>query len=128
MPTMTWSRCWTRKTARADTAMDIIWTQYALNDLRAIRQYLTTSESAAFARKVTQEILDEVGTLKAWENKGTFKPELEDLHLTAYRQLLAGQNRIIIEKATDGRVYVHMIAHTSRDLEALIRRRLLASD
>ena len=62
-----------------------------------------------------------------WHNKGSLVPELEDLHLTAYPQLLAGQNRIIIERGQNDTVYVHMIAHTSRNLEALIRRRLLSS-
>lgn len=107
--------------------MKIIWTQYALNDLHDIRSYLKESESPAFVKRVTQEILAEVNSLKEWETKGTFVPELEDLHLTTHRQLLAGQNRIIIERGDDGNVYVHMIAHTSRDLEALIRRRLLSS-
>lgn len=60
-------------------------------------------------------------------SKGTFVPELEELYLTTHRQLLAGQNRIIIERGENDTVYVHMIAHTSRDLEALIRRRLLSS-
>jgi plasmid stabilization system protein ParE len=104
--------------------MKIIWTQNALDDLKDIRSYLKTSESLAFAKTLTQEILAEVGSLKEWNNKGTFIPELEDLHLTTHRQLLAGQNRIIIERGQDV-VYVHMIAHTSRDLDALIRRRLL---
>lgn len=107
--------------------MKIIWTQYALNDLQDIRFYLKQSESLAFARKVTQEILAEVSYLKEWNIKGSFVPELEDLHLTTHRQLLAGQNRIIIEYGHNDIVYVHMIAHTSRDLEALIRRRLLNS-
>jgi plasmid stabilization system protein ParE len=106
--------------------MKIIWTQNALNDLQDIRSNLKQSESVAFARKVTQEILAEVNSLKEWHTKGTLVPELEDLHLTTHRQLLAGQNRIIIEREQDV-VYVHMIAHTSRDLEALIRRRLLNS-
>ena len=79
----------------------------------------------AFDKKVTQEILAEVNSLKELKNKSTFVPELEDLHLTTHRQLLAGQNRIIIERGHDDNVYVHMVAHTSRDLEALIRRRLL---
>jgi plasmid stabilization system protein ParE len=107
--------------------MKIIWTQYALDDLQDIRSYLKQNESLTFARKVTQEIVAEVNSLKDWNNKGTFVPELEDLHLTTHRQLLAGQNRIIIEHGHNDIVYVHMIAHTSRDLEALIRRRLLNS-
>jgi plasmid stabilization system protein ParE len=96
-------------------------------DLQDIREHLNANESPTFVKKVTQEILAEVNTLKEWKNKGTFVPELEDLHLTTHRQLLAGQNRIIIERGHDDNVYVHMIAHTSRDLEALIRRRLLNS-
>jgi plasmid stabilization system protein ParE len=107
--------------------MKIIWTQYALNDLQDIRSYLKQSESPALARKVTQEILAAVNSLHEWNNQGTLVPELEDLHLTTHRQLLAGQNRIIIERGQNDTVYVHMIAHTSRDLEALIRRRLLSS-
>ena len=107
--------------------MKIIWTQYALNDLQDIRSYLKQNESLTFAKKVTQEILAEVNSLKDWSNKGTFVPELEDLHLTTHRQLLVGQNRIIIERGHNDTVYVHMIAHTSRDLEALIRCRLLSS-
>jgi plasmid stabilization system protein ParE len=107
--------------------MKIIWTQYALNDLQDIRSYLKQNESLAFARKVTQEILAEVNSLKDWNIKGTFVPELEDLHLTTHRQLLAGQNRIIIEHGHNDIVYVHMIAHTSRNLEAMIRRRLLTA-
>jgi len=104
--------------------MKIVWTQNALDDLKDIRSYLKTSESPAFVKKLTQDILDDVNSLKEWHTKGTFIPELEDLHLTMHRQLLTGQNRIIIERADDV-VYVHMIAHTRRDLEALIRRRLL---
>ena len=107
--------------------MDIIWTQNALNDLHAIRSYLQQNESPAFVSKATQDILTEVNSLKQWHNKGTFVPELEDLHLTTHRQLLAGQNRIIIERVHNDTVFVHMIAHTSRDLEALIRRRLLSA-
>lgn len=107
------------------TPMKIIWTQHALHDLQDIRFYLNHNESPIFARKVTKEILAELDSLKDWHNKGTFVPELEDLHLTTHRQLLAGQHRIIIERAQDDTVYVHLIAHTSRDLSALIRRRLL---
>ncbi len=106
--------------------MKIIWTHNALNDLQNIREHLKVNESPAFVKKVTEEILNEVKSLPEWHNKGTFVPELEDLHLTTHRQLLAGQNRIIIERGHDV-VYIHMIAHTSRDLEALIRRRLLSS-
>ena len=104
--------------------MNIVWTRNALDDLQDIRSYLKRSESPAYAKSVAKEIVDEVTSLKDWNNKGSFIPELEDLHLATHRQLLAGQYRIIIERGQDT-VYIHMIAHTRRDLEALIRRRLL---
>lgn len=107
--------------------MKIIWTQYALDDLQDIRFYLKQNESLAFARKVMQEILAGVKSLKDRNIKGTFVPELEDLHLMTHRQLLAGQHRILIEYGYNDIIYIHMLAHTSRDLEALIRRRLLNS-
>ena len=47
---------------------------------------------------------------------------------TSRSQLSAGQNRIIIERLQDDIIYIHMIAHTSRNLEALIRRRLFSTD
>ena len=62
------------------TQMKIIWTRYALNDLQDIRQHLKVSVSPAFAKKVTQEILEQVSSLTDWNNKGTYSPELEDLH------------------------------------------------
>ena len=40
--------------------MKIVWTQNALDDLKDIRAYLKTSESPAFVKKLTQDILDEV--------------------------------------------------------------------
>lgn len=106
--------------------MKIIWTQNALNDMQDIREHLKVNESPTVVKKVTREILDEVKSLNEWNTKGTLVPELEDLHLTTHRQLLAGQHRIIIERGQNV-IYIHMIAHTSRDLEALIRRRLLNS-
>lgn len=106
--------------------MKIIWTQHALDDLQAIREYLKHSESPAFAKRVTKEILDELESPKQWRDKGVVVPELEDLQLSDYRQLLAGQHRIIIVRGTGDHCYVQLIAHTSRDLEALLRRRLLA--
>ena len=102
--------------------MRIIWTRYALDDLKEIREYLLQRESPAFVGKVTRQILDEVGSLSTWPNKGVLVPELENLHLVNHRQLLAGQHRIIIERSAPISCYVHVVVHTTRDLEALIRR------
>ena len=106
--------------------MKIIWTDAARDDLLEIRAYLKRSQSPAFVKKVTEDIRAEVGSLKEWPSKGIFVRELEELQLDQYRELLAGQHRIIFERASEA-FYVHIVCHTSRDLEALLRRRLLAA-
>jgi plasmid stabilization system protein ParE len=105
--------------------MQIIWTDATRDVLLEIREYLKRSQSPAFVKKVTEQIRDEVGSLKEWPSKGILVQELEELQLDQYRELLAGQHRIIFERASEA-LYVHIVCHTRRDLEALLRRRLLA--
>ena len=104
--------------------MQIKWTDDAKDDLIQIRLYLKKNVSLEYAQKVTQEIKDEINSLKTTPNKGTYVAELEKLNMSSYRQLLAGQNRIIFEKVAD--VYhIHVVCHTSMNLQSLLMRRLL---
>jgi plasmid stabilization system protein ParE len=105
--------------------MNIIWTDAARDELLEIREYLKQNQTPAFVKKVTEQIRDEVGSLKDWPTKGIYVKELEELQLGQYRDLIVGQHRIIFERASEA-FYVHIVCHTSRDLEALLRRRLLA--
>lgn len=104
--------------------MQIKWTDNAKDDLNQIRRYLRQSVSPAYAKKVTQEIKDEVSSLIASPGKGTYVAELENLNLTDYRQLLAHQNRIIFERTAEV-FYVHAVCHTSMNLQSLLMRRVL---
>lgn len=105
--------------------MQIIWTDAARDDLLGIREYLKRSQSPAFVKKVTEQIRDDVGSLKEWPSRRILVQELEELQLDQYRELLAGQHRIIFERASAA-LYVHIACHARRGLEALLRRRLLA--
>jgi len=107
--------------------MRIVWTDSAKDDLINIRQYLKQSVSLQYAAKVTQEVRDEVTGLIQSSSKGTYVNELEELNLSQYRQLLAGQYRIVFDRGDGDIFYIHMVCHTSRDLEALLRRRILSS-
>jgi plasmid stabilization system protein ParE len=106
--------------------MNIIWTHAARDDLLEIREHLKLHQPPTFVKKVTEQIRDEVGSLKDWPTKGVYVKELAELQLEQYRELLAGQHRIIFERGSEA-FYVHIVCHTSRDLEALLRRRLLAA-
>lgn len=104
--------------------MQIKWTDNAKDDLNQIRLYLGQNVSPAYAKKVTQEIRDEVRSLLASPSTGTYVAELENLNLTDYGQLLAHQNRIIVERSAEV-FYVHVVCHTSMNLQSLLMRRLL---
>ena len=105
--------------------MNIVWTDAARDDLLELRAYLKMHQPAAFVKTVTEQIRDEVASLREWPSKGVYVRELEELQLDQYRELLAGPHRIIFERASEV-FYIHIVCHTSRDLEALLRRRLLA--
>lgn len=91
-----------------------------------LRAHPKMHRSAAFVNKVIEHIRDEVGSLKDWPSKGVHVRELEELQLGQYRELPAGRQRIIVERAGDA-FYIHVVCHTGRDLESLLRRRLLAA-
>ncbi|MBB3118639.1 type II toxin-antitoxin system RelE/ParE family toxin [Pseudoduganella violacea] len=105
-------------------AIQIKWTESAKDDVREIRAYLQANQSPEYARKITQQIKNEVVSLLAHPSKGTHPAELEELELGNFRQLLAGQNRIIFQQK-DNVFYIHLVCHTSRDLRSLLLRRLL---
>lgn len=81
------------------SAVRIEWTQPAKDDVVRIRLYLKQNVSAEIAKKVTQEINSGVNSLKNIPGKGTFVPELDELNMPNFRQIFAGQNRIIFERA-----------------------------
>jgi len=102
----------------------IKWTDAARDDVLQIRHYLQTHVSAAYAVKVTEEIRREVSRLKQCPDLGHVVDELAAFGLTQYRQILAGQNRIIYEQCAPV-LYIHLVCHTSLDLPALLARRPL---
>lgn len=87
------------------------------------------AESKEYSAKLTKEIRAAVATLQEWpDQKGTYIKELEDLNLNQYRQLLYGRYRIIFERVESKDLFVvHVVCHTSRNLESLLRRRQLAN-
>ncbi len=100
----------------------IKWTDAARDDVLQIRHYLQAHYSAAYAARVTEEIRLEVALLKRRPELGHVVDELAALGLPQFRQILAGQNRIIYEQRAQV-LYVHLVCHTSMDLAALLARR-----
>ncbi|MFZ4874943.1 type II toxin-antitoxin system RelE/ParE family toxin [Janthinobacterium sp. Mn2066] len=79
--------------------MKIVWTDAAQRDLLDSCEFWKDTQSLQFAIQLTQEIREEVATLTKWpKHQGSYVKEFEERHLPRYRQLLAGQNRIIFER------------------------------
>ena len=108
--------------------MNISWTDGAIDDLLELREHWQ-AESRDYSASLTKGIRATVASLKNWPHqKGTFIKELEELNLTQYRQILHEQYRIIFERVeSQDRFIVHIVCHTSRNLESLLRRRHLTN-
>lgn len=108
--------------------MKIDWTAAAIDDLMEIREHWK-AESKEYAAKLTQDIRATVAALKEWpDHQGTYIKELEELNLTQYRQLLCGKYRIIFERVDSANAfYIHIVCHTPRALESILRRRQLGT-
>jgi hypothetical protein len=55
---------------------------------------------------------------------GSIPQEIEKLNLSPYRQVVCGMNRIIYE-IRDPIIYVHIIADTRKNLQALLLKNLI---
>ena len=108
--------------------MKISWTDVAIDDLLEIRKYWR-AVSEEHSAQLTKGIRATVATLKAWPHqKGTYIKELEDLSLSQYRQILFEKYRIIFERVdSNDTIVIHIVCHTSRNLESLLRRRHLTN-
>ena len=98
----------------------------AEEDLREIYQYLTHQFSRKEWLEAYRKIKQSIIQLKSFPESGAIFPEVQGLHLTQYRQIIAGMNRIIYEIRSDV-VYLHIICDSRREMKAMLTKRLLTS-
>ena len=93
-------------------AVAVVWSITALQELSAIRQYLTQHASPEAATRVTQEIVHSTRRLREFPDSGRIVPEYERTEL---RELIVLGYRVIYRRTDDATEVVH-IAHTRRSL------------
>jgi plasmid stabilization system protein ParE len=103
----------------------VFWAAAAQRDLEAIVDYIADREPAN-ALKVFERLQARAMTLHAQNLRGRHVPELRDLGVNAYRELIELSWRIIYRNADD-RIYVVAILDARRDLQAVLLDRLLRS-
>ena len=99
----------------------------AETDLIAIAEYVADQRDIETARRLIAKMRDRAAALSQFPLRGAQPRELEGANRAGYRQLSEGPYRIIYRIA-DRRVIIMMIVDGRRDMQTLLRERLLRSD
>ncbi len=86
----------------------IVWTEFALEDLRLIHDYIA-KDSKTYADRLIDKLIARVDQLEAFPKSGRVVPEFDN---TDIRELIEGNYRIIYEIKPDhiGIIRIHHAA------------------
>ena len=93
--------------------MNVIWTQPAIEDLKAIRDYIAR-DSTFYAQKVVGEAFDKTDNLVIWPNIGRRAPEESD---DTIREITHYSYRIIYQ-AHESHVNILAVIHGRREYQS----------
>lgn len=105
-------------------AFEVVIARGAEEDLRGIYEYIEATESPERAERVLDRLVGAPLRLAELPERGAHPPELLELGLREYRQIMAGPYRVIYHVAGD-EVVIDVIADSRRDMQSLLARRLL---
>lgn len=104
--------------------MRLVFLRSAEEDIKALKGYIVKN----FGREswtISYEKLKACATtLQEHPRMGRIPPELEQLDITQYRQVISGMNRIIYE-VREETIYIHVVVDTRRDLQRLLMKRIV---
>lgn len=105
---------------------DVVITDAAEADLEAIYDWIAVNHSAGLAKEWLDKLVTAVESLDRFPSRGSLVPEAASaVGDTDVRQLSIAPYRVIYEPS-DGRVAILMVVDARRDIEQMLRRRLLA--
>jgi|1115.fasta_scaffold07642_8 plasmid stabilization system protein ParE len=102
----------------------IVFVNSAEHDLKELKRYMVKNFGSDTWQVSYARIKDAVNTIRTFPLGGDVPEVLERLHLTQYRQVVAGKNRVIYEVRQDT-IYIHIVCDTRKDLTSLLSRRLV---
>ena len=86
----------------------IIWTEFALEDLRSIHEYIS-KDSKRYADRYVDKLIDRVSQLENFPKSGRVVPEFDS---ESIRELIEGNYRIIYKISSD-QVAIVRVHHSS---------------
>jgi len=99
------------------------WTKNAIYDLEDIIEYIKI-DSIKIAKNIFYEIKDECQKLYFFPERKRVVPELQQLGITKYRELIYKRWRIIF-KIQEDKVFILLVVDSNRNLEDILYQRLL---
>ena len=108
------------------TRYEVLLTQGAEQDLESIHDYIAEFDSLANANHVLDALMDVVGSLSRFPERGSYPKELVGLGIKEYRQTFFKPYRVIY-RVTGSRVVIYLIADGRRDMQTVLARRLLGT-
>ena len=90
----------------------IIWTEYALEDLKLIHEYIS-KDSKVYADRQVEKIIKRVDQVSNFPKSGRIVPEFSTESL---RELIEGNYRIIYRISSD-KIAIVRIHHAARQLK-----------
>jgi toxin ParE1/3/4 len=105
-------------------SLSVVLLKSAEQDIKALKTYVVKSFGKTVWQASYQKLKDSTIIIKTFPYSGNIPEELEKLHLTQYRQVISGMNRIIYEVRQEV-IYIHIICDTRKDMNSLVTQRLL---
>lgn len=104
----------------------IQWAPIATEDLDDILDFIAVEKSPETAIRIYERIRSRVDSLKSYPRRGRVVPELKDIGLTEYRELISTPYRIFY-RITGRLVSILGVLDGRRDLEEILIRRAIGS-
>ncbi|MEA3513201.1 MAG: type II toxin-antitoxin system RelE/ParE family toxin [Campylobacterota bacterium] len=102
---------------------EVIWTKSAQFDLELIIEYIKT-DNLNIAKKIFSEIKKECNDLYFFPERKRIVPELQQIGILKYREIIYKRWRIIY-KIDTANVYILLVVDSSRNLEDILFQRLI---
>jgi toxin ParE1/3/4 len=108
------------------TIYQVLLSEEAERDLPNIFSYVAFHDSHESALKLIENLEETCAKLEELQNRGHILKELKRLSIFEYLEVFYKPYRIVYE-ISDHIVYVHCIIDGRRDMESILRQRLLTS-
>jgi toxin ParE1/3/4 len=105
---------------------EVLLTRGAEQDLESIHDYIAECDCVANADRVLDQLMEVVGGLAQFPERGSYPKELVALGIKEYRQTVFKPYRLIY-RLMGHQVFVYLIVDGRRAMQSALARRLLSA-